>query len=161
MSPLEAPPTVYEAKRDLWLVIVVWVANLAMLAAAAEVWRSAGSLAFRLGFGVAMVAVTFFALWLIYGTRYVLTSEALVALCGPFKTVVPLAAIEEVRPSRSLLASPAPSLDRLEVRHSGGRKSLLISPADRDGFLSDLKLRCPQLVSRFDRLVSRAGGEAS
>lgn len=157
MSPLEAPPAVYEAKRDLWIVVVIWIANLAMLAAAAEIWRSDQSLAFRLTFALVMVATTFFSLWLIYGTRYVLTSEDLVALCGPFRTVVPLAAIEEVRPSRSPLASPAPSLDRLEIRHSGKTLGLLISPVDKEGFLADLKLRSPQLVGRFDRLVARKG----
>ncbi len=155
MSPLEAPPTVYEAKRDLWLVILLWAGNLALLAGAAEIWTSAGALAFRLVSALIIVAVTFFVLWILYGTRYVLTNENLVALCGPFRTVVPLAAIEEVRPSRSPLASAAPSLDRLEIRHSGRKLGLLISPADKAGFLADLNLRCPQLVARFDRLVSR------
>lgn len=155
MSPLEAPPTVYEAKRDLWVVILLWAGNLALLAAAAEIWRSGEPLAFRLAFALTMVAVTFFVLWILYGTRYVLTDEELVALCGPFRTAVPLAAIEEVRPSRSPLASAAPSLDRLEIRHSGRKLGLLISPLDKVGFLRDLNLRCPQLVARFDRLVSR------
>ena len=158
MSPLEAPPTVYEAKRDRWLVVVIWVANLAMLAAAAEIWRSDQSLGFRLVFALVMVSVTFFSIWLIYGTRYALTDENLVAFCGPFRTVVPLAAIEEVRPSRSPLASPAPSLDRIEVRHSGRALGLLVSPLDKEGFLADLKLRCPQLVGRFDRLVTKRPG---
>ena len=157
MSPLEAPPAVYEAKRDRWLEIVVWGANLAMLFAASEVWRSESLLAFRLPFALFMVAVTFFSLWLIYGTRYLLTDDSLVAFCGPFRTVVALAAIEEVRPSRSPLASAAPSLDRLEIRHSGRAIGLLISPLDKEGFMADLKLRCPQLVSRFDRLVSKPG----
>lgn len=157
MSPLEAPPAVYEAKRDLWLVVLLWAGNLAMLAAAAQIWRSDQGLAFRLIFAMLMVGTTFFALWLLYGTRYVLTSENLVALCGPFKTVVPLGAIEEVRPSRNPLASAAPSLDRLEIRHSGKTLGLLISPLDKEGFLADLKLRSPQLVGRFDRLVARKG----
>lgn len=155
MSPLEAPPAVYESKRDLWLVLVIWGSNIVILAAAARVWQTDEPLAFRLVFGLFMVAVTFFALWLLYGIRYLLTNENLVAVCGPFKTVVPLTAIEEVRPSRSPLASAAASLDRLEVRHSGKPLGLLVSPLDKEGFLTDLKLRCPQLVGRFDRLVAR------
>ena len=157
MSPLEAPPAVYEAKRDLWIVALVWVSNVAVLVAAATIWRSDQPLVFRAIFALVMVIVTFFSLWLIYGTRYLLTSDELVAACGPFRTVVPLAAIEEVRPSRSPLSSPAPSLDRLEVRHSGRALGLLISPLDKEGFMADLKLRCPQLVGRFDRLVAKRG----
>ena len=107
MTPLEAPPSIYESKRDLWLVLVLWGANLAMLFAAADVWRSPLPLASRLSFAVLMIATTFFVLWLLYSTRYLLTNEALVARCGPFRTVVPLAAIEAVAPSRSPLASPA------------------------------------------------------
>ena len=155
MSPLEAPTAIYESKRDLWLVLALWGSNLAILWAAAEVWQSDAGLAFRLTFALIMVVVTFFVLWILYGTRYALTAEDLIAFCGPFRTVVPLAAIEEVRPSRSPLASPAPSLDRLEIRHSGKMIGLLISPLDKDGFLADLKLRCPQLVGRFDRLVAK------
>ncbi len=155
---LEAPPAVYEAKRDLWLVVVLWGSNLAMLWSAAELWRSGEPLALRLGFALVLVAVTFVVIWILYGTRYLLAGDELVAVCGPFRTVVPLAAIEEVAPSRSPLAGPAPSLDRLEIRQTGGGLGLLVSPADKEAFLSDLKLRCPQLVGRFDRLVARRGG---
>ena len=156
---LEAPAAVYEAKRDLWLVAVLWGVNVAMLFAAADVWRSAEPLGLRLPFALLMVAATFLVIWILYGTRYVLAGNEMVALCGPFRAVVPLAEIEEVRPSRSPLAAPAPSLDRLEIRHSGRRLGLLVSPADKEGFLADLKLRCPRLVGRFDRLVTRERAE--
>lgn len=155
MSPLEAPPAIYEAKRDLWLVLVIWGANVLLLATAAWVWQVGEPLAFRLITVLVLAATTFFALWVLYGTRYLLTDESLVVFCGPFRMLVPLATIEEVRPSRNPLASAATSLDRLEIRRSGKLLGLFISPLDKEGFLADLKLRCPQLVGRFDRLVVR------
>jgi len=54
---------------------------------------------------------------------------------GPFKWTIPLDAIKKVDPSRSLLSSPALSLDRLRIQYGGG-KSILVSPNDRDGFLA-------------------------
>ena len=155
MTALEAPPSIYESKRDLWLVIVLWAANVAMLLAAADVWRSSEPLLARLSFALLMIGVTFFVLWILYATRYLLTGDELVARCGPFRSVVPLAAIEAVAPSRSPLASAATSLDRLEIKHSGKALGLLISPQDKEGFLRDLKLRCPQLREEGDRLVAR------
>ena len=155
MSPLEAPPVVYESKRDLWLVLTIWGANVLLLAVAAWVWQVGEPLAFRLITVLVLAATTFFTLWVLYGTRYLLTNESLTAFCGPFRMVVPLATIEEVRPSRNPLASAATSLDRLEIRRSGKLLGFFISPLDKEGFLADLKLRCPQLVGRFDRLVIR------
>ena len=104
--------------------VVLWVANLAMLYAAAEIWRSAEPLGFRLPFAVVMVAATFLVIWILYGTRYLVTDDLILAVCGPFRTSVPLAAVEEVLPSRNPLAAPACSLDRLEIRHSGRRLGL-------------------------------------
>ena len=85
--------------------------------------------------GIAYVAAT---------TTYTLTEEAIVVRCGPSRTVVRLAAIQTIRASRSLLAAPALSLDRLEVVASPG-PWLLISPADRPGFLREVLARAPHV----------------
>lgn len=47
--------------------------------------------------------------------------------------------ISEVRPTHNPLSSPALSLDRLHVQYGPGfLKAVMISPADREGFLEDL-----------------------
>ena len=49
--------------------------------------------------------------------------------------------IAGVRPTRSALSSPALSLDRLRIDHgAGGRRTVLVSPADRAGFVQALQL---------------------
>lgn len=80
---------------------------------------------------VAMLGVP---LWLLFATAYRVADDTLSVQSGPFSWRIPLAEIESVSPSRSLLSSPALSLQRLEIRYSGGKR-LLLSPEDRRGFL--------------------------
>ena len=92
----------------------------------------------------AFLGATFaFTIWVVYGTRYGFFRNALVIRSGPFKWRVPLGDIEWVRPSRNPLSSPATSLDRLQVRY--GKRSVLISPEDKAGFLRALVARAHQL----------------
>ncbi|GAB4251573.1 MAG: hypothetical protein Kow00109_27280 [Acidobacteriota bacterium] len=101
--------------------------------------------------GVAlMVAGVFLSLmlWLCYRIRYELTPSELIIRFGPFKPRIPLDAIEEVLPSRSLWSAPAPSLLRLRInyrRPGGGRGFALISPRDRLAFVRDLRSLVPEL----------------
>jgi hypothetical protein len=41
-----------------------------------------------------------------------------------------------------MLSAPALSLDRLEITHDGG--VAVISPANRDRFLAEIRARCPR-----------------
>ena len=78
--------------------------------------------------------------WVIFATYYELQREQLVAHCGPFSWRIPLAEITEVRASNSLRSGPALSLDRLEIVYGGG-KVLIVSPADKAGFVAALQRR--------------------
>ncbi len=83
------------------------------------------------------VALLGVPLWLLFTTAYRVADGMLTVQSGPFSWRIPLAEIESVTPSHSLLSSPALSLERLEVRYSGGKR-LLLSPEDRQGFLAAL-----------------------
>lgn len=72
--------------------------------------------------------------WLFATTRYDVDGDALRITTGPMHTVIPLADIREVTPSRNPVAGPALSLDRLRIDYGNGR-SICVSPADREGFL--------------------------
>jgi len=146
MPGIEAPPLVYPSKRDAWLTVVLWVAAGAMLFAANDVWSSADPFVFRLGFGATMAAMAGFTIWILYSTSYMLAETELTARSGPFRWRVPLDAIDSVTTTRSPLSAPACSLDRLNVRYGGRRVGLMVSPADKEGFLRDLRLRCPHLI---------------
>lgn len=79
-----------------------------------------------------------FILWLYQGTYYRVDGNQLHVHSGPFSWQIRISEIESVTPSRTLLSGPALSLDRLLIRYSGG-KQLVISPADKAGFLAAVK----------------------
>lgn len=83
------------------------------------------------------VLVLCLPIWMLVDTRYIVTEQTLRIRSGPQRIDIPRADIREVRPSRSWLAAPALSLDRLEVRY-GQYRSVLVSPRDREGFLEAL-----------------------
>lgn len=93
--------------------------------------------------GMACLA-TALVCWILMSTYYELSGEQLIAHCGPFAWRIALADICEIRESTSVRSGPALSMDRLEITCRGGRR-LLISPADKTGFLRALRQRAPDL----------------
>jgi hypothetical protein len=85
-----------------------------------------------------MSLATALVFWTLISTYYELQREQLVAHCGPFTWRIPLADNTGVRESNSMRSGPALSLDRLEIVHGGG-KVLVISPADKAGFIMVLR----------------------
>src|SRR5690606_1532665 len=79
-------------------------------------------------------------LWILRSTYYTLDARYLHVRSGPFKWRVPLRDIRAVRPTRSPLSSPALSLDRLRIEF-GRAGSIMISPGDKDRFLTELECR--------------------
>ena len=82
--------------------------------------------------------------WILISTYYELSREQLIVHCGPFTWRIAFADICEIRESDSVRSGPALSMDRLEITCRGG-KVLLISPADKAGFLRALRQRAPNL----------------
>ena len=76
-------------------------------------------------------------IWLYLATKYVIGDEELTVLAGLYKVNIPIASITSITDSRNALASPAFSLDRLEIKYGKG-KMILISPKDKSAFLTDL-----------------------
>ncbi len=93
-----------------------------------------------------MLAADALVAWIYLGTHYSIREEQLRIQCGPFRWQVTLGEIRSVLPSGSMLSSPALSLDRLEIRH-GRQGSILVSPAERMGFLEALARASPGLVA--------------
>jgi hypothetical protein len=86
--------------------------------------------------------------------HYTLTDEALVVRFGQVRWRVPYAEITDVYPTRSIVSSPAWSLDRLWVVAKG--PNIMISPRDKAGFLTDLASRDPALELRDGRITRRS-----
>ena len=146
----------YPSRRDGWLTAILWFAVVDMAFSVAVVQRCPWSLLARGAFTVLMAAAAGLCLWVLYGTSYTFSGDRLLVRSGPFRWTVPLAEVEEVRPSHNVLSSPACSLDRLLVRY--GRRRLLISPDDREGFMRELAARRPDLMVNGVRAWRREAG---
>ncbi len=144
---------IYESKRDGWIVFLLWVAVIAMLIAAGNLWGTRVPFAFRLLMSVLMTLMAAFVLWVLYGTRYILTDKTLTVKSGPFRWVIDLEAISDIYPTRNPLSSPACSLDRLHIRYRPNPSGLMISPLAKEGFLRDLVELSPGLKMEGDRVL--------
>jgi len=135
----------YPSRRDTWLTAILWFAVVEMVGAVFLVQLCPWSALARGAFVLLMAANCGLCLWVLYGTSYTFSGDRLLVRSGPFRWAIPLAEIEEVRPSHNILSSPACSLDRLQVRY--GKRRLLISPAAKEDFVRELRARRPDLPS--------------
>ena len=83
-------------------------------------------------FGVALI------LSVLMGTNYTVADGKIRIVSGPFRWTVRVAEILDIQDSRNPLSSPALSLDRLKITYGHG-KYVLVSPADKDGFLKAIE----------------------
>ncbi|HEY0512331.1 MAG TPA: PH domain-containing protein [Thermoanaerobaculia bacterium] len=151
MNPASSSTIAFPSKVDRW---IVWLMALPLGVSAAVVTSallaSPPLPAALLIVGVETLVLGFIA-WGFRSTRYLVTGRELVVRSGPFRWRIEISGIESIRPSRSPIASPALSLDRLEIRYGGGRM-LLISPRDREGLLAAVVARSRNLVRAGDQV---------
>ena len=136
----------FVSKRDGWLVAVLWAASLVDFAVAAWLWTAPrGAPAFV---APLLLVAGWFQLHVLHATDYTLEDDALRIRASFLRWRVPLAEIESIEPTRNPLSSPACSLDRLLIRYGRGKR-IMISPADKPGFLHALSQRAPQLRTQL------------
>lgn len=126
-------PKRFKSKVDRWLLfllIAVMVFEIVVMGIAAT--RAAAPLEATFLIMAALAIVALLGSMLI-GTHYTVDGNTLRIACGPFRWKVPIDAIEAVEATRNPLSSPALSLDRLRVRY--GKRRIIVSPADKAGFL--------------------------
>ncbi len=133
MPRVTLQPVVFRSAVDGWFTLVIAgsaviiaVSVLPLLRTGEPAQVLVGLLITALGLGLPV--------WLLLTTRYIIDGSVLEVRSGPFRWRIIRRQITAVRASRSMLSAPALSLDRLEIRYGNGQ-SLLVSPADREGFL--------------------------
>ena len=150
---------IHHSKRDRWLVTLFWGTALLMLGGGLFLaFDSSSPLALRIAIPVVLVLSSDLMLWTLYSTRYLLTDSGMRVRCGPFRWWVPYANIEHVAPTRSALAGPACSTDRLQVVCNGAPLGLIISPEHKSEFLKDLVTLSPLFRLQGDQLVRAQSG---
>ncbi len=143
---------VFPSKVDGWLGVVLIGMGVVPFVLALFMMLSVG---FSEGVFTALIGV--FNLGLLFGltwpVHYTVTETELVIRFGLIHQSVRLDEIFLVEPSQSLLSAPALSLDRMKVHYDRSKgRSIVISPADRDGFYRAL-LRVGNLERSGDHLV--------
>lgn len=132
----------YRSKVDLWFVAILAVAGVAALGGALVAALEDGWLrALQAGFIV--TGVYGLIIWVFAATHYTLDGRRLVVRSGPLSWRIPLADIHSIEPARGLLrlrSGPALSRDRLVITYGRGRR-LLVSPADPQRFIADIRSR--------------------
>ncbi|MEO1083914.1 MAG: PH domain-containing protein [Acidobacteriota bacterium] len=126
----------FTSKVDIWLILTLAIALASVGYAFVMALLSGDPTAIAIMVGAISLAVVP-SVWMFLSTYYDVGPDTLTIVAGPFRWRVPLDKIERVRASRSLLSSPALSLDRLEITHSGGRR-VLVSPKDKEAFKAAL-----------------------
>jgi hypothetical protein len=146
----------FPSKRDWWIVGLIWMGVLISVIGGILPLVLAGAsrseLVLVLGLLLGMDSLM---LWVLYGTGYRVAQDRLLIRCGPFAFHVPLKSINSITPTRSPWSSPACSLDRLKIVYGSSKQSLMVSPADKPGFLSAIVKQCPTLVVLHDRVRKR------
>jgi hypothetical protein len=130
-------PKRFVSKVDAWLpgvFVAVVLIQIAALAGAAAQAEDAPSI--LVGAAVLLLTTALF-IWFLRGTYYDVSGDTLRIVCGPFRQRIMVRDITAIEPTRSMLSSPALSLDRLRIRHGKNRR-VLVSPADKRGFIRAL-----------------------
>ncbi len=127
----------FPSKVDAWLPLsFVAVVALQVYVISVAVVTEARTVDILIPVAILLITIVFIGALLRF-TYYDVDRDFLTVRAGPVRWRVPLDSITAVEPTRSLVSSPALSLDRLRIRY-GKRRQLLVSPRDKDGFLRAL-----------------------
>jgi hypothetical protein len=140
----------FKSKIDLWLVIFIFGAiAFSFGSALVPVFQGEAGLSQAL---VTILLGIFFSglfIWLIKTTYYVLEERELIIRSGPIRKRIPYSEIKSARKSSNPISSPALSLKRVEISYLYGMA--LISPKERDKFLSLLAGHCPNATVSLEK----------
>ncbi len=130
---------IYKSKIDYWLVGTMYLLTLIPTVPALIY-------AFSWTLILLVVILLAFASSLIFNTKYIIENEILFIKCG----ILPIEKyniqqIHSIQNTRTIMAAPAISLDRIEIRLTN-RKSVVISPLDKHRFIKHVCKVNPTIV---------------
>lgn len=124
----------FESKRDIWLMAVAFGVPAIVLAVLP------GPAVVKV---IAIAVVVIFAFRTFRSTYYIIEGEMLTIRSMGLRWRVPIRDIRSITPTRSAASSPALSLDRLRIDY--GRRTILVSPEDRERFIAALRTVNPAI----------------
>lgn len=144
----------YKSKIDWWIALLLCVPPVTSVAVVVAMAIGAKTSDWPWALGSILFVIALYG-GLVFPLKYGLDDAHLLVRFGVCRQRIPLTEVSEVYPTHNPLSSPALSLDRLHVQYGPGVfKAVMISPADRDGFLNDLAQKAG-LKRDGDRLIRR------
>ena len=129
----------FTSKKDWWMTLIIFGTVAISVAAVIPLFFveiNVGTIITYLVIGLTV--------WLVLGiyfrTFYTVEEDIVKVVSGPFRWKVPISEITSIRSTKSILSSPALSMDRLEIKY-GNYKYIIISPEDKDGFVQQIVRR--------------------
>lgn len=129
----------FPSKIDLWLVVVLVLVLSTQAYALFSVISGTAPLSAKYTMVGTTTLVYLLVASILLRTHYTVEGGVLTIACGPITRTIKLDEITRVTETRSVLSSPALSLDRLRIQYRKNR-SIMISPADKRGFLAAIGL---------------------
>lgn len=128
----------FRSKIDAWILVLLIVGIAGQVFALAAVVSDDASSAER----SIVIAITVPGILLMISilarTHYTVSDGKVHIVSGPFAWSIAISEITEISESHSALSSPALSLDRMKISY-GHNKRVLVSPADKKGFLKAIE----------------------
>ena len=125
---------VFRSKVDWWIRLLLGIAIAGIFVGSATVILEGADPVETTIALLACIAGFVLIVWVLIGTHYTVDRGTIIVRAGPMRWKIPIDEITAVEATKSPLSSPALSLDRLRIRY-GKRRRIMISPADKAGFL--------------------------
>ena len=131
---------IYRSKIDCWLAVLIPALTilpaLPLVISGEDIWVV-----------VLLVFIAALEIAVVTGFRYVIDGSKLIVktLYVINSGTYDIGNIVEITPTRTILSSPAASLDRIAISLSNSRTPLVISPVDKEAFISTLTAINPDI----------------
>ncbi len=135
----------FKSAVDPWVYALALGLPVALVLGAVPILATAQSTMVMLG-TLTLVLGAITPPWLLFFTYYRIDSTLLRIQAGPFVWLIPLDQIRSITPSRSLVSSPALSMNRLKIDY-GRQRCIWVSPKDKSSFIKALGYQPSEILN--------------
>lgn len=119
----------FKSKKDAWLSVLIWGVIILMFF---MMITEQNIVVYIVG-----ILNNALLLWLWFGTSYRIDDETLIVRSEPFKSTIDIKTIKKLKATKTLLAGPALSIDRIEIQYKT-YDTVIVSPKDKSKFIEIL-----------------------
>lgn len=122
----------FQSKKDIWFAVLIWGVIILMIF---MMITEQNIVVYIVG-----ILNNALLLWLWFDTSYKVNDEDLIVKSGPFKSTIDIKSIKKLRATKTLLAGPALSIDRIEIQYKR-YDFVIVSPKEKSKFIESLLIK--------------------